>query len=356
MEKLTADQSAFVYFKAIVFNLIAQLFMGIIIACLPDLGEWKPTLQLAFMAVLQLAFFVAVRSSVVRCGRVTGYGIAPVKWWVIALALVCAPACVLAFVFPANMFQVLLENLGYVSQTSIDLSNNINICLATFVTVILAPVCEEYVFRGALLGGLVKRRGVIVSCLMSAAAFALMHMNPEQTVYQFCLGFVAAYLTVCSRSILPSIVLHGGNNLIAILLQVFPIGDGGGITYGSGSVIAAAAIFFGGVAAFYFAGRLIARTSGGFKGMTDAFRVENLADEKAAEDALNGETDIIYVCAKCGRESVEKTKVCGDCGGKMRRKTLTPPIMGKRTTGIVYGITMGICAFMWIVTFVTCMI
>ena len=40
----------------------------------------------------------------------------------------------------------------------------------------------------------------------------------------------------------------------------------------------------------------------------------------------------------------------------MRRKTLTPPIMGKRTTGIVYGITMGICAFMWIVTFVTCMI
>ncbi|MFR6640217.1 MAG: lysostaphin resistance A-like protein [Christensenellales bacterium] len=221
MEKLTADQSAFVYFKAIVFNLIAQLFMGIIIACLSDLGEWKPTLQLAFMAVLQLAFFMAVRSSVVLCGRVTGYGIAPVKWWVIALALVCAPACVLAFVFPANMFQVLLENLGYASQTSIDLSNNINICLATFVTVILAPVCEEYVFRGALLGGLVKRRGVIVSCLMSAAAFALMHMNPEQTVYQFCLGFVAAYLTVCSRSILPSIVLHGGNNLIAILLQVF---------------------------------------------------------------------------------------------------------------------------------------
>lgn len=356
MDKLTADQGVFVYFKAIIFNLLAQLVLGIVISVVPVETELMSTLQIAFMAVLQLAFYLAVRSSVARHGRLTGYGIAPVKWWIIPLALVCAPACVLAFVFPANMFQVFLESFGYTSHTSIDLGSNLNICLATFVTVILAPVCEEYVFRGALLGGLVKKHGVFVSCLMSAAAFSLMHMNPEQTVYQFCLGFVAAYFTICSRSLLPSIVLHGGNNLIAILLEVFPIDDGGGVTYASGSVIAATAIFLGGVAAFYFAGRLIARVSGGFKGMTDAFRVENLADEKAAEDALSGETDIVCVCRKCGAETTEKAKKCPNCGGKTYRKTILPPIMGKRTVGIVYGITIGICAFMWIVTFVSCMI
>lgn len=356
MERFTADQGAFVYFKAIIFNLLAQLVLGILISVLPIGKELMGTLQIAFMAVLQLAFYVAVRSSVVRHGRVTGYGISPVKWWIIPLALVCAPVCVLAFVFPADMFQTFLESVGYHSQNLIDLSSNLNICLATFVTVILAPVCEEYVFRGALLGGLVKKHGTIVSCLMCAAAFALMHMNPEQTVYQFCLGFVAAYFTICSRSILPAIMLHGGNNLIAILIEVFPIGDAGGIIYASGSVVATTAIFVGGMVALYFVGRLIARASGGFKGMTDEFKVENLADEKAAEDALSGEVDIVYVCRKCGAETTEKTKKCPSCGGKTYRKTILPPIMGKRTVGIVYGITIGICAFMWIVVFVSCMI
>ncbi|MFR6640216.1 MAG: hypothetical protein ACLUSP_01755 [Christensenellales bacterium] len=89
--------------------------------------------------------------------------------------------------------------------------------------------------------------------------------------------------------------------------------------------------------------------------MTDAFRVENLADEKAAEDALNGETDIIYVCAKCGRESVEKLRFAAIAAEKCGAKRSPRPLWASARR-IVYGITMGICAFMWIVTFVTCMI
>lgn len=352
MQRLTADQGAFVYFKAIVFNLVLQLVFSIVYSLLPVSSEYGVTVQLAFMALIQVAFMTAARTSTAKHGRVAGYEIAPVKWWAIALGFVLAPVSVLAFAFPANMFSLALEELGYVSQTALDFTGSgLNIALAFLVTVVIAPICEEYVFRGALLGALVKKRGAFVSCVLCAAAFAFMHMNPEQTIYQFFLGFCAAYLTVCSRSVLPAIALHGGNNLIAVLVEVFPIGDGGGTAFGAGAIVSCAALTLGGAAAFYFAGRLIAKAHGGFGGLTDEFKVEALSDEKAAEDALSGVGESGGVCVACGEKTDSDVKKCPVCGKKTRSAATAPPILGKRTATIVYCVTIGICAFMWIITF-----
>ena len=54
----------------------------------------------------------------------------------------------------------------------------------------------------------------------------LMHMNPEQTVYQFFLGSACSYIVICTGNILCSIIVHSVSNLLAFLLMLAPTQEG----------------------------------------------------------------------------------------------------------------------------------
>jgi len=44
-------------------------------------------------------------------------------------------------------------------------------------------------------------------------------MNPAQTIYQFFLGFAAAYLVIYSKSVVPGIIIHAVSNGLVILME-----------------------------------------------------------------------------------------------------------------------------------------
>ncbi len=54
-----------------------------------------------------------------------------------------------------------------------------------------------------------------------------MHMNPEQTVYQFLLGCALALHELNSGSVIPAVVGHAVSNMLAITMElVTPVGEG----------------------------------------------------------------------------------------------------------------------------------
>jgi membrane protease YdiL (CAAX protease family) len=88
---------------------------------------------------------------------------------------------------------------------------------------LLVPFSEELVFRGVLARSLSTRWSAMAAIALSALAFMLYHCNPYQLTPIFVFGAIAAFLTLRSGSIVPSIVMHALNNgKIALELAGIP--------------------------------------------------------------------------------------------------------------------------------------
>ncbi len=83
-----------------------------------------------------------------------------------------------------------------------------NIVLAMFVSVIIAPVVEEIVFRGALYRAFERLSAGWIAVIVSAVLFAIAHVNPMHMAYAFVLGILLGMIRLKSKSIIPCIALH----------------------------------------------------------------------------------------------------------------------------------------------------
>ena len=79
--------------------------------------------------------------------------------------------------------------------------------------VIIAPICEELIFRKLLLQPL-RACGDMFAALASAFIFGAFHGNFDQFPYAFAVGLLYGILAVRSSSIVPTMVLHFINNLL----------------------------------------------------------------------------------------------------------------------------------------------
>ena len=84
------------------------------------------------------------------------------------------------------------------------------------VAVSVVPgICEELLFRGALLGLLRRRFPTWAAVVLQAVAFALLHALAVRLPYTFALGVVFGVLVVRSGSLWPAIVAHAAHNFLA---------------------------------------------------------------------------------------------------------------------------------------------
>lgn len=82
--------------------------------------------------------------------------------------------------------------------------------------VLVAPVCEELLFRGALFGWLRRYAPVAAAAPLSAAVFAGAHLFPSGFVLLFVFGLGAALVYQRTGSTLNSFVMHACQNLAAV--------------------------------------------------------------------------------------------------------------------------------------------
>ncbi|WP_028505638.1 CPBP family intramembrane glutamic endopeptidase [Ruminococcus sp. FC2018] len=79
--------------------------------------------------------------------------------------------------------------------------------------VILAPIFEEIIYRGLIIK-MLSPHSKTAAVLVSALAFGLMHGNIPQAASAFATGLVYAIIAVKCGSIVPTVIIHGLNNLI----------------------------------------------------------------------------------------------------------------------------------------------
>lgn len=89
---------------------------------------------------------------------------------------------------------------------------------ATVAVCIVAPLCEEMLFRGIVLRGFLRRYSRWQAILLSALLFGAAHMNIYQFVVGFVMGTVLAWLYERTRSLIPCIALHATYNTTTLLL------------------------------------------------------------------------------------------------------------------------------------------
>ncbi len=86
-------------------------------------------------------------------------------------------------------------------------------------TCVIAPVTEEYMFRGIFMR-MLSKYGTTFGIVTSALMFGLMHGNLAQTPMTFMIGLIMGYVAAKSGNIRQAIFIHAVNNTFVTLPQI----------------------------------------------------------------------------------------------------------------------------------------
>lgn len=131
----------------------------------------------------------------------------------------------------------LIEQTGIIPESWIEAQNNtysdvnLSTSLMQLLSVgIMAPLLEEILFRGLILGSLKKAMHPWVAIVLSAVAFGVAHGTPIGIIYATGLGIIMGWIFVKFNSVLPSILFHMAYNCalsfsegLSVLALVFSI-------------------------------------------------------------------------------------------------------------------------------------
>lgn len=128
----------------------------------------------------------------------------------LAAAFVCEPVSVMLPDMPENL------------KKSLELLMDGPLWAALLSVSVFAPLFEEWLCRGLVLRGLMKHMNPTGAILVSAAFFAILHMNPWQAIPAFLLGILFGYVYYRTGSLKLTMLMHCVNNTFSLLLSKIP--------------------------------------------------------------------------------------------------------------------------------------
>jgi uncharacterized protein len=142
-------------------------------------------------------------------------------------ALPLVLACFIA-IFSINLLYQLILNTLHIKlqtndQTILQLGRVAPFTMygLLLLAVLVAPICEEVLFRGFLFMGFTRAMPVVWAAVFSAFIFAAAHDDLPSFPVLFCIGLLLAFVRWRTRSLWPGILLHLLNNAwsaVSILL------------------------------------------------------------------------------------------------------------------------------------------
>lgn len=122
------------------------------------------------------------------------------------------------FIILMNLLYVFLvdytSTLPDVPMKDLDVFKEYSVIESLIVIVVLAPVFEEFIFRGLLLELIEKRMGMAVAILTTSTGFALAHGVDGLLFQRFFVGIAFGLGVYFSGSIIPAILIHATVNFI----------------------------------------------------------------------------------------------------------------------------------------------
>lgn len=195
-------------------------------------GHTTPALTIAGDMIFDLALVVAALYFASRYGRprAADFGFRRVRARLAVLAVVLAAigyyglSALYALVFALHQRDKLPSDLG------VNRSHAALVAATVFVCVI-APVVEEFFFRGFIFGALRRLSirvadrdlGTWVAAILTGVLFGAFHVGSAALVFLIPLGFLGFVLCIMrwrTGSLYPGMALHGANNALALGVQL----------------------------------------------------------------------------------------------------------------------------------------
>ena len=143
-----------------------------------------------------------------------------------AILFICGIWAAMIGGYATNLISGLLNRLFAIPETKVAFSSIMPQNAAQFIIfgvgiVIIAPVCEELIYRHFLLKPL-RKYGDTGAVVMTAVLFGIVHFNFDQLLHAFMFGLFLALIAVRSGSVLPCIVCHIINNVLVGIRNYLP--------------------------------------------------------------------------------------------------------------------------------------
>lgn len=181
--------------------------------------EWGLGLTL-WGLVLALALATAWRARGRRGGLAGELALGPPHPLHALAGLLCIPAALWAM---GHLLTWQLEVLPMPASSQADATGlailQWSTPLLVFLVAVSPGVCEEVLFRGALLSSLRRDLTPTRAVLWQALYFALMHLSVYRLLPTFLLGVALGALTLRARSVWPAVLAHAAYNATHILTQ-----------------------------------------------------------------------------------------------------------------------------------------
>lgn len=148
--------------------------------------------------------------------------------WGAILVTVAMSLTAIFFISPIiNLINYGLSNIGYNPDGSlpIDINSPGNFISGIIFIALIPAVAEELIMRGVIARGLQSKWKPWTAIILSALFFMLVHGSLQQTVFQFILGVVLAFVAYKGMNIIYPIVLHFINNLTVIVFAYVASGQ-----------------------------------------------------------------------------------------------------------------------------------
>jgi len=140
------------------------------------------------------------------------------RWLKTALAVIVG--FILIYAVNLTLPQLIPPTPKFTSATGsiIAYSNLPGFLLTLLIVIIVAPLADEFFFRGILLQSLMVRYGKIIAIVITALLTALFHsLEPFKLTHSFIMGLIFAISVVWTRSVYTSIILHALHNALALI-------------------------------------------------------------------------------------------------------------------------------------------
>lgn len=128
----------------------------------------------------------------------------------------------MAMAFLADSLNILMPEAPEWFEKAMEQIMDAPVWITLISVSVFAPLFEEWLCRGMVLRGLLQKTHPASAILVSAAFFAVLHMNPWQALPAFLLGILFGYVYYKTGSLKLTMLMHCVNNTMAVVFSKIP--------------------------------------------------------------------------------------------------------------------------------------
>lgn len=139
----------------------------------------------------------------------------------LSMALIVS-AMAVAGAFVIEPVSMLLPEMSEAMKAAMELMLNGPIVITLISVSVFAPFFEEWLCRGIILRGLLKKVKPAWAIVISAAIFGLIHGNLWQAIPAFIIGVILGYVYYKTGSLKLTMLMHCVNNTLSVIVSRIP--------------------------------------------------------------------------------------------------------------------------------------